>query len=158
MSVTHHSPGDEPISGHSLPLLYNLVYCSRATAGVDDAEVARILKVARQFNPAHGITGLLVFGGGVFFQWLEGPRDAVTQLLANLRNDPRHGSFVLLSEIEEVRERLFPDWDMELVTATDIRDVLLDAKGEAQDPKNAEALTQLLEQLDSDQLSELSQA
>jgi hypothetical protein len=158
MSVTHHSPGDEPTSGHALPLLYNLVYCSRATAGVDDAEVARILKVARQFNPAHGITGLLVFGGGIFFQWLEGPRDAVMQLMVNLRNDPRHGGIVMLSEIEEVRERLFPDWDMELVTADDIRDVLLDAKGEAQDPKNAEALAELLEQLDSDQLSELNQA
>ena len=62
-----------------------------------------------------------------------------------------------LSELEEVRERLFPDWDMELVTTDDIRDVLLDARDSAQDPKNADALTELLEQLDSGQLSELSQ-
>jgi hypothetical protein len=155
MSVTHSSPGDEPLSGHALPLLYNLVYCSRATAGVDDAAVARIIASARRHNPVHGITGLLVFGSGIFFQWLEGPRDAVTQLMARLKTDPRHDNVVQLSESEEVRERLFPDWDMELVTAVDIRDVLLDAHSTATDAQNAQALSGLLEELDSGRLSGL---
>ena len=39
-----------------------------------------------------------------------------------------------------MRERLFPDWDMELVTAINIRDVLLDALGEAKDAQNAGAV------------------
>ena len=72
--------------------------------------------------------------------------------------DPRHESVVLLSEFEEVRERLFPDWDMELVAAADIRDVLVDAKNDAEDEKNAAVLTLLIEQLDSGQLSELSRS
>ena len=161
MSVTTHpqtpfgSHGDEPMSGHAFPLLYNLVYCSRATAGVDDAAVERIIAASRRHNPARGITGLLVFGGGIFFQWLEGPRDNVMELMATLKTDPRHESVVSLSTTEEVRERLFPDWDMELVTATDIRDVLLDALNDASDAKHAEALGMLLEQLDSGQLSGL---
>jgi hypothetical protein len=157
MTIPRHPTGDEPTAGHALPLLYNLVYCSRAAAGVDDAAVERILAAARRFNPAHGITGLLVFGGGIFFQWIEGPRPAVTRLMTLIQADPRHADIVRLSELEEVRERLFPDWDMELVTTDDIRDVLLDARDSAQDPKNADALTELLEQLDSGQLSELSQ-
>jgi hypothetical protein len=152
MNVTHASPGDEPLSGHAFPLLYNLVYCSRATAGVDDAAVARIIASARRHNPVYGITGLLVFGSGIFFQWLEGPRDAVTQLMARLKTDPRHDNVVQLSESEEVRERLFPDWDMELVTAVDIRDVLLDALSTAQ---NEQALNGLLKELDSGRLSGL---
>jgi len=155
MNVTHASPGDEPLSGHALPLLYNLVYCSRATAGVDDAAVARIIASARRHNPVYGITGLLVFGSGIFFQWLEGPRDNVRQLMARLEKDPRHENVVTLSEGEEVRERLFPNWDMELVTAVDVRDVLLDALSTATDARNEQALNGLLEELDSGQLSGL---
>jgi hypothetical protein len=125
---------------------------------VGQAEVERIIKSARRWNPAHGITGLLVFGGGIFFQWLEGPRDSVMGLMRILNADTRHESIVPLTETEEVRERMFPDWDMELVTPDDIRDVLADALGEATDPKHSAALTLLLEQLDSGQLGELSHA
>ena len=148
MSAMQHPQGDEPMSGHRLPLLYNLVYCSRATPGVDDAAVARIIAASRRHNPARGITGLLVFGSGVFFQWLEGPRDNVLELMATLKTDPRHDQVVSLSESEEVRERLFPEWDMELVTPGDIREVLLDALGSAANDSSAASLRQLLAQID----------
>lgn len=139
-------------------LLYNVVYCSRASAGVDDAAVARIIDTSRRHNRERGITGLLVFGSGIFFQWLEGPREQVLQLMATLKTDSRHREVVPLSESEEVRERLFSDWDMERVSPDDIRDVLEDALGSAEDPKNAQVLALLLEHLDSGQLRELSAA
>lgn len=75
--------------------------------------------------------------------------------MATLQTDPRHENVVPLSTTEEVRERLFPDWDMELVSADTIRDVLVDALDTAKDKQNAEALRLLLEQLDSGQLSAL---
>ena len=137
-------------------LLYNVVYCSRASADVDDAAVARIIETSQRRNRERSITGLLVFGSGIFFQWLEGPRDAVTQLMATLRVDPRHQDVVALSETEEMRERMFSDWDMERVSPDDIRGVLDDALRSADDPKSAEVLTLLLEHLDSGQLRELS--
>ena len=140
---------DEPLRGHTPPLLYNLVYCSRATEGVDAAAVDQIIETSRRCNPARSITGLLVLGSGIFFQWLEGPRDSVLALLALLKQDPRHHTVVVLTSGEEVRERLFPDWDMELVTADAVRDVLVDALDSAQDPKNADALRTLLQQLDA---------
>ena len=139
-------------------LLYNVVYCSRASADVDDAAVARIIDTSRRHNRERGITGLLVFGSGIFFQWLEGPREQVTQLMALLKTDSRHREVVPLSESEELRERLFSDWDMERVSPDDIRDVLEDALESAEDPKHAEVLTLLLEHLDSGQLRELSAA
>ena len=60
--------------------------------------------------------------------------------MERIRADPRHHQVVTLSESEEVRERLFPDWDMELVTSGEIRDVLLDAMASAQDERNVETL------------------
>ncbi len=158
MSNSPHAQSDEPLAGHAYPLLYNMVYCSRATEGVDDAAVSHIIETARRCNPAQGITGLLVFGSGIFFQWLEGPRDNVMQLMSNLKKDPRHEDVVQLSAVEEVRERLFPEWDMELVTGADIRDVLVDALDHAKDANNANALTVLLTQLDAGQLGGLGQA
>jgi hypothetical protein len=154
MSTTPQTHGDEPIPGLAFPLLYNMVYCSRATPGIDAAEVDRIIETSRRWNPAQGVTGLLVFGNGVFFQWLEGPRHSVLELMAKLEADPRHEHIVSLSATEEVRERLFPDWDMELVSADDIRDVLVDALDHAKQKQNIAALSLLLEQLDSGQLSE----
>ena len=148
MNTLQLSRGDEPGRGRSQPLLYNVVYCSRATAGVGDTDVARIVATAKRYNPENGITGMLVFGSGIFFQWLEGPRDTVTQLMVMLRTDSRHDSIVELSEVEESRERLFPDWAMELVGAEHIRDVLQDALDSAADAQNAQALKLLLEQLD----------
>lgn len=153
MSASPYLQSDEPLAGHAYPLLYNLVYCSRATDGVDDAAVARIIETARRCNPVQGITGLLVFGSGIFFQWLEGPRDNITQLMANLKKDPRHLDVVTLSATEELRERLFPDWDMELVTSADIRDVLQDALDQAKETNHIRALKLLMTQLDESHLT-----
>ena len=156
MSNHPYSQSDEPLTGFSLPMLYNVVYCSRAANGVDDAGVERIIATARRHNPVHGITGLLVSGSGIFFQWLEGPRDNVTQLMANIKADTRHHDVVHLSTTEEVRERMFPDWDMELVSSADIRDVLVDALDTARDPNNLKALGLLMRQLDAGELGDRS--
>ncbi len=151
-------PGDESGAGHAYAALYNVVYCSRASAGVGEADVQRIVATAQRWNPEHGITGMLVFGSGIFFQWLEGPRDNIRALMGRLRADARHGDIVELSEVEEVRERLFPDWAMELVTADHIREVLRDARDNASDANHERALDRLLEHLDSGALSGLTPA
>lgn len=130
-------------------LLYHAVYCSRAADGVGRADVDRIVASSRRQNPARGITGVLVFGSGVFFQWLEGPRADILKLIDILHADPRHRDIVFLSQGEEVRERLYPGWDMEEVAADDILEVLEDALESADDPSNVAALNRTLEQLRS---------
>ena len=85
--------GDEPIEGFSLPTLYNLVYCSRAVAGVDEAAVDSIIAVAQRHNPINAITGLLVFGSGVFFPVVGGAARSCDQTDEQYRagHSPRHG-------------------------------------------------------------------
>jgi hypothetical protein len=147
MSAPRHARSAGSEKAHTLPLLHQTVYCSLASEGVDADAVARIVEQAHVANPELGITGMLVFGGGVFFQWIEGPRDNILQLMDRIRADPRHRQVVTLSETEGVSERLFPDWDMELVTSSEIREVLLDALASAQDEKNIQALRLTLMQL-----------
>jgi len=123
---------DESQSNH---LIHNLVYCSQAAQGVDKDALEKIIAAAKRHNPSYGITGLLVFGSGIFFQWLEGPKDNVTSLLQMISADPRHSNVVILTQEDENRERLFPNWDMELVEAADIKVVLEDALVAASNPK-----------------------
>jgi hypothetical protein len=140
--------GDESSFRGGPPLLYNFVYCSRAARGVDAEAVDRIIASARRNNPKFGITGLLFFGGGLFLQWLEGPRASILQLIDLLQNDSRHSGLVTLSRSEEARERLFGDWDMELVGPEEIREVLEDAITTATEPQSAEGLRRMLVQLE----------
>ena len=138
--------------GQSSELIHHIVYCSQAAQCMDKEALEKIIATAKRHNPRFGITGLLVFGSGIFFQWLEGPKDNVTNLLKIICADPRHSDVVLLTKEDEFRERLFPNWDMELVDAEDISTVLEDAMHEASDPKQKNTLSSMLEQLNKSQL------
>ncbi|MGY6552344.1 MAG: BLUF domain-containing protein [Erythrobacter sp.] len=150
---------DEPgfPSGHDWDFneitLKTFVYCSRAAQGVDSAEVDRIIEFSQRRNAARGITGVLVFGSGVFFQWIEGPPAEVEKLIASLHGDARHEDVVVLDLTVERRERLYPGWEMELVEADDLRTVLHDALECAEDANNIASLKRILEHLDSEPLA-----
>ena len=132
--------------------IHHIVYCSQAVQHMDKEALDKIITTAKHHNPRFGITGLLVFGSGIFFQWLEGPKDTVTSLFKIISADPRHTDVVLLTKEDEFRERLFPNWDMELVAAEDISTVLEDAMHEASDPSQKNTLSNMLKELNKSPL------
>ena len=142
-------------SDDAAPTLLTFVYCSRAAEGVDDAEVGRIVESAQRRNLARGITGVLVFGSGVFFQWIEGPAAQIQKLIASLHGDPRHYDIVSLDQSEEKRERLYPNWQMERVGADEICEVLQDALDSAEGENNIAALRRILDHLATRSLESL---
>ncbi len=148
----------EPDYDATGPTLYTFVYCSRAADDMDDAEVNRLIVSAQRYNLTCGITGVLVFGSGVFFQWIEGPAVEVRKLMASLHRDRRHYDIVSLDQSEEGRERLYPNWQMERVGADDIREVLQDALESAEDENNVAALKRILDHLATRSLDSLGRA
>ncbi|UYV17286.1 BLUF domain-containing protein [Porphyrobacter sp. ULC335] len=128
-------------------LLETFVYCSRATDDVDADEVSRLVAFSQKRNVARGITGVLVFGSGVFFQWIEGPPAEVRSLIANLHGDPRHYDIVTLDQCVDKRERLYPHWEMEQVAADDLREVLENALETTEDEASLAALQRILAHL-----------
>ena len=144
--------------GFSGIALETFVYCSRASEGIGDAEVDRLVEFSQRRNVARGITGVLVFGSGIFFQWVEGPPPDVQKLVANLHGDSRHHDIVELERSIDRRERLYPGWEMERVEADDIRAVLLDALENTQDDNNVAALKRTLEHLGSAPLASLGRS
>ncbi|MFZ4690156.1 MAG: BLUF domain-containing protein [Polymorphobacter sp.] len=147
-----------PDVDHAAVVLDTFVYCSRAAAGVDDAEVDRIIEWSQRRNVERDITGVLVFGSGIFFQWIEGPPVEVETLIASLHSDARHYDIVPLDRSVEKRARLYPNWEMERVGADDIRAVLEDAMESAEDENNIAALRRILKHLDSAPLDTLGRS
>jgi hypothetical protein len=130
-------------------MLETFVYCSLASEGVDADEVSRLVAFSQARNVARGITGVLVFGSGVFFQWIEGPPAEVRTLIANLHSDTRHHDIVTLDQSVDKRERLYPHWDMEPVDADDLREVLESALESTEDEGTLAALNRILGHLAS---------
>ena len=94
-------------------MLVRLLYASRAVDG-SGATIESILDTARQHNLDSGITGILVYGGGIFMQAIEGGRQAISDLYGTIQRDARHKDVILL-HYEEILERRFGGWTMGLV-------------------------------------------
>lgn len=92
-------------------MFQRLVYYSAATQRVDDAELERILRTSRRNNGQVGVTGVLLFHEGSFFQVLEGPAAPVLRTFDRIMKDPRHVS-VIRALNEPAEARAFADWSM----------------------------------------------
>ena len=94
--------------------LKSLTYTSLARLDLQASDLEDIHRAARELNSLEGITGLLIFNGTHFLQIIEGTDNAIEDLVARLRRDPRHESIEIREE-RQIDERSFPDWSMELV-------------------------------------------
>ena len=96
--------------------MIRLLYISEATEGINEEAVNGVLKSAAKNNPPLGITGLLVYGGGVFAQIIEGPERAVLQKYVNIITDSRHHNCRIVY-ITTTKERIFKDISMAALEA-----------------------------------------
>jgi hypothetical protein len=94
--------------------LKSLLYVSRCTAPLDDAQIFRLYKTAVENNAIEGLTGVLIHDGNVFLQLLEGGEEAVAAMMARLRADPRHCDIEVRDE-RVIARRSFGSWNMRLV-------------------------------------------
>jgi len=88
--------------------LFALLYVSEMCAP-DAAEVGRICIQSRANNLRDSISGLLVFDGQAFCQYVEGPAPRIADLRGRLERDPRHRAMRIL-QFGRVKERRFASW------------------------------------------------
>jgi hypothetical protein len=98
----------------SAPLI-SLVYRSRAVTVLSGYDLYELVQAAQRRNAAEAITGLLLYEEDRFYQWLEGPPDAVARVMRSITADRRHTGVELLSE-KPAETRQFGDWTMRLAT------------------------------------------
>jgi methanogenic corrinoid protein MtbC1 len=100
-----------------LPLA-TLCYQSRAKRRPTADDLAQLVLEARERNRQFGVTGMLVHEGDRFFQWLEGPGEALEGLWSSIRRDERHDDIELLGEgVTPIR--LFSEWDLRFLHRPD---------------------------------------
>ena len=91
--------------------IFQAIYVSTATEPLSSAQLRDLLITARQRNRNAGISGLLLYANRRFIQVLEGPEDAVRDLLKSIQKDYRHKNVDAL-RLEKKDKRHFPDWQM----------------------------------------------
>jgi uncharacterized Fe-S cluster-containing radical SAM superfamily protein len=91
--------------------MIRLLYFSHAMHAISREHIDGILQLSRRNNAIFDITGILVQGGGLFMQVLEGPEQAVLRLYVKLLDDPMHSDCRIVN-ISPVKERMFQKWSM----------------------------------------------
>nr|WP_314445523.1 BLUF domain-containing protein [uncultured Sphingomonas sp.] len=91
----------------------SVTYTSLAALDFNDEQLKAVHEAAMSLNGIDGISGLLLFNGTHFLQWIEGPPDAIDELVERLRRDPRHSAFEIRDE-RMTDERMFGGWSMHL--------------------------------------------
>lgn len=108
--------------------LQQLFYVSRALA--QPQEIEPLLQQARARNPQRGLSGALLYSGGHFAQWLEGPAEALDALLPRLHADVRHEALRELWRAPAAQRR-FEHWSMAFVGSPGADDLIAQLLQEA---------------------------
>ena len=96
-----------------------IAYRSRATSAPTDAALQHLLEMAQARNSALGLTGVLLYENGHYFQWLEGPTDSLRAVWDSIARDRRHHQVVVLRE-EPLSERVFEGWDLRIAHGANV--------------------------------------
>jgi len=101
--------------------ILQVVYASIARFHPTEADLDAIREAANLRNPILGVTGVLLYGSGMFVQLLEGPDEAVHELLARIEADERHRNLrILVSQLSE--RRAAKSWAMGVLDLDTIED------------------------------------
>lgn len=93
--------------------MFHLIYTSRESQEFTAAALKKILMTARLRNHEVGVTGVLVYQGGMFLQALEGAEDEVETIFARIEKDPRHCDLTVLHrDLSVGKRRMFGEWSM----------------------------------------------
>ena len=122
--------------------MFALVYTSQAVAPFDKAEIAELALKSAAKNERLGVTGFLNYDAAfeTFFQFLEGDKETVEQLIRVIECDPRHRVLSQVPILEHERQaaitlrsrnavsvplaadaRMFPTWQMKYVSSDAFR-------------------------------------
>ena len=89
-----------------------IVYRSRASMPMSDIDLFYLLAQARERNEHMGLSGIVLYDRGHFFQWIEGADGPLGEVWRSIRGDARHKDIQVLVD-QEIPTRLFAGWHMQ---------------------------------------------
>lgn len=94
--------------------LHTMIYVSVASRKVTQGSLNLIAESSARRNARVGVTGLLLYGSGNYFQLIEGGASTVERLYRRIATDERHHQLRLVYQAD-ISHRVFPDWNMGLL-------------------------------------------
>lgn len=91
--------------------MHHIIYLSWAATPFTDAQLQKLLVLARRRNTELAITGLLLYGNERFMQVLEGDEENVRTLYEQIKRDPRHRDVIAYAD-KPIAQRAFAEWAM----------------------------------------------
>jgi hypothetical protein len=88
-----------------------LAYRSVAVSEPTESDLRNLVEVSQARNKAYGLTGILLYERGTYFQWLEGPQESLGRVWRSIASDPRHRDVKVLRD-EPIGDRVFEGWDL----------------------------------------------
>jgi hypothetical protein len=92
-------------------IVHKIIFASRATRPISDADLEEILAVSRKNNLSAGLSGLLLYCADSFLQVLEGDLEPLESAYERIERDDRHTELRRLT-FAPVESRRFPEWTM----------------------------------------------
>lgn len=128
--------------------MIRLLYCSQAKSDFSEEVLKEILLISRKNNSAAGITGVLVHGGGMFMQVLEGQSKQLRTYMKIL-DDRRHTDSRII-QISPMKERMFNNWTMGVIEAEPLTfEHVAKLRAHRLETLNAEAFTQVIREFNA---------
>jgi hypothetical protein len=93
-------------------LLECYAYVSRALPDLDPLELSKIIVNSRGFNAAHGVTGVLLYDGAVFYQYIEGPHAAIADARGRIEASRHHTDIEILIDGTPHTSGAFSTWSL----------------------------------------------
>ena len=96
-----------------MPKINSWMYVSRSRLPTTNAHITveELVLKWRIYNEANRVTGMLLFTGVRFAQFIEGPASAIAALTASISADDRHEDLVILPPAPFAGRR-FADWSL----------------------------------------------
>ena len=94
-----------------LTQLVHCIYASTAASVFKESDIPDLLWHARNANAERGVTGMLLYIEGGFFQVIEGGASVVDDVYGRILRDPRHSRITSIIR-EPIAARDFSEWTM----------------------------------------------
>jgi len=109
-------------------MLHQVIYISYLKKPFNEYDFFSQLMLSRQNNVQNNITGMLFYASGKYIQLIEGPKNAVVQLMGNIHHDECHYDIEVLADMpvnyrnfadRSMDYRLFADNELEMMIGVD---------------------------------------
>ncbi|MGH8039171.1 MAG: BLUF domain-containing protein [Stenotrophomonas sp.] len=98
--------------------LQAIVYASEAALDLSSEQLNELVEDAVLRNRLAGVTGVLLFDGTRFLQYIEGPDDGVSLVYSRIVNSRKHREIIELAR-GIVSQRRMPYWSMRWIPVAD---------------------------------------